>query len=80
MEYNPIHLDIVRVLFATVLVFLMQAVVRSLLALVRIEIVSNPHLIFVQCGAVQLHKSTQGVHAWFVDNYIGGYVKHRRDD
>ena len=52
MEYNPIHLDIVRVLFATVLVFLMQAVVRSLLALVRIEIVSNPHLIFVQCTAV----------------------------
>ena len=69
MEYNPIHLDIVWVLFATGLVFLMQAVVRSLLALVCTEIVSNPHLIFVQCSAVQcsavqLHKSTQGVHAW----------------
>jgi hypothetical protein len=49
MEYNPIHLGMVWVLFATVLVFLMQAVVRSLLALVRIEIVSNPHLIFMQC-------------------------------
>ncbi|MDA0596550.1 MAG: hypothetical protein O2921_10940 [Chloroflexi bacterium] len=57
MEYNPIHLDIVWVLFATVLVFLMQAVVRSLLELVRTEIVSNPHLIFVQCSCTKARRA-----------------------
>ena len=70
MEYNPIHLDIVWVLFATGLVFLMQAVVRSLLALVCTEIVSNPHLKYVQCSAVQCSCTKArrayilGVHWW----------------
>ena len=80
MEYNPIHLDIVWVLFATGLVFLMQAVVRSLLALVCTEIVSNPHLIFVQCSAVQCSAVSQKHARRTCLEYIGGYVKRRRDD